>query len=204
MTRIILVRHGHVEWHQPERFRGRADLVLSERGRRQARATALHIAATWRLDAIHTSPLTRCRETGATIAAPFRLALQPAYGLIDIDYGDWQGLTHDEARARWPEETAVWFHRPHLAAIPNGESLAAVLSRASAALRDILRRQADGTIAIIGHDSVNRVLLLFALGLGLDRYWHIEQDACAINQIDFADGEFTIRSLNETQHLPPP
>jgi broad specificity phosphatase PhoE len=201
MTKIVLVRHGHVAWHAPERFRGRADLELSERGRRQARAAALHIAATWRLDAIYTSPLGRCLATAAAIAAPFRLDPQPVAGLADIDYGEWQGLTHEDAQARWPQETALWFSRPHLAAIPGGESLAAVLSRSSTALRDILRRHAEDTIAIVGHDSVNRVLLLFALGLPLSAYWHIGQDACAISEVDFADGEFAIRSLNETQHL---
>jgi probable phosphoglycerate mutase len=203
MTKIILVRHGHVAWHAPERFRGRAELELSERGRRQARAAALQVAATWRLDAIYTSPLGRCLATAAAIAAPFRLDPQPVGGFADIDYGEWQGLTHDDARARWPEETAAWFRAPHLAAIPGGESLAAVLSRASAALRDILHRHPSETVAIVGHDCVNRVLLLFALGL-LSGYWHIGQDACAINEIDFADREFTIRGLNATQHLPPP
>lgn len=201
MTGIILVRHGHVAWHDPVRFRGRADLDLSERGRRQAQAAASLIAATWRLDAVYTSPLRRCRDTAAAIAAPFRLVPQPQDGLVDIDYGEWQGLTREEAAARWPQETDTWFRRPHLAAIPGGESLAAVLARASAALLDILRRHPEGTVAVIGHDSVNRVLLLFVLGSPLSRYWQIEQEPCAINELQFADGEFVVRGLNATQHL---
>jgi broad specificity phosphatase PhoE len=80
MIRIILVRHGHVDWLAPERFRGRAELPLSDLGRRQAQAAAEYIAAGWKPEAIYTSPLGRCRETGAVIAAPFPLEPQPVEG----------------------------------------------------------------------------------------------------------------------------
>jgi phosphoserine phosphatase len=201
MTRIILVRHGHVDWLAPERFRGRAELALSDLGHRQAQATARYIAATWKPDAVYTSPLGRCRDTGAAIVAPFQLEPQPIDGLCDIDYGEWQGLTRDEARARWPDDTELWFRAPHLAAIPGGETLAALFSRATAALRDILQHHPDGTAVLVGHDSVNRALLLFALELPLSRYWHLRQEPCAINELFFEDGSFVIRSINETQHL---
>jgi probable phosphoglycerate mutase len=169
MIRIILVRHGHVDWLMPERFRGHAELPLSSRGRRQALAAAGYIAASWKPDAVYTSPLGRCRETGAAIAAPFRLEPQPIDGLADIDYGEWQGLTRDQAKERWPDETELWFRVPHLAAIPGGETLAVVLSRASAALRDVLRHHPEQSVVLVGHDSVNRVLLLFTLELPLSR-----------------------------------
>jgi len=201
MTRIILVRHGHVDWLAPERFRGRAELPLSDLGRRQAQAVAGYVAATWKPEAVYTSPLGRCRETAAAIAAPLRLEPQPVDGLADIDYGQWQGLTRAEAKQLWPDETELWFRLPHLAAIPHGETLAAVLSRATAALRDIVRRHRDGTVALIGHDSVNRVLLLFALELPLSRYWHLRQDPCCVNELLFDNGSFVIGSINQTRHL---
>ena len=47
MTKLILVRHGHVEGITPERFRGRAALPLTEQGRREAEMTAAYIAASW-------------------------------------------------------------------------------------------------------------------------------------------------------------
>ena len=40
MMRFILVRHGHVEGIEPERFRGRADLSLTKQGEGQAQALA--------------------------------------------------------------------------------------------------------------------------------------------------------------------
>ena len=201
MVRIILARHGHVDWLAPEQFRGRAELPLSDLGRRQAQAVARYIAATWKPEAVYTSPLGRCRETGAEIAAPFRLELRPVDGLADIDYGEWQGLTRDEAQERWPDETELWFRTPHIAAIPGGETLAALLSRTSAALRDILWRHPDQTVVLVGHDSVNRVLLLFALEAPLSRYWHLRQEPCAVNELFFDNDSFIIGSINQTQHL---
>jgi phosphoserine phosphatase len=125
MTKLILVRHGHVEGISPERFRGRAELPLTETGRREAAATAVRIAANWRPAAIYTSPMGRCVETGAAIGKPLSLSGSVMPGVNDIDYGDWQGLTNDEARASWPDELETWYRHPDWAAIPRGETLAA-------------------------------------------------------------------------------
>jgi probable phosphoglycerate mutase len=57
MTKIILVRHGHVEGISPERFRGRADLLLTAEGRRQTEAVASRIQVSWNPAAVYTSPL---------------------------------------------------------------------------------------------------------------------------------------------------
>jgi probable phosphoglycerate mutase len=201
MTELVLLRHGHVDWHDPERFRGRAELALSDLGRRQARAAALAVAATWKPDAVYTSPLGRCRETAAAVAAGLRRAVQPIAALADIDYGAWTGLTREEAAARWPDEVERWYRAPHLAAIPGGETLAALLARTSAALYDLLRRHPAETLVIVGHDSVNRVLLLQALELPLSRYWRLRQDPCGVSSLSFENDAFVVRSLNETGHL---
>jgi probable phosphoglycerate mutase len=120
MTKLILVRHGHVEGISPERFRGRADLPLTETGRREAEATAKYIAASWRPAAIYTSPMGRCVDTGAAIGKALGLTPSVVLRLNDIDYGDWQGLTRDEAHARWPAEIDLWYAHPDWAALPNG------------------------------------------------------------------------------------
>ena len=201
MTKIILVRHGHVEGISPERFRGRADLMLTAEGRRQAEATARRIQAAWTPVAVYTSPLSRCRATGEAIAKPFGLSPATRDGLIDIDYGQWQGLTPGEARSRWPEPLDTWYRAPDWAAIPGGETLQQVLTRTVAALRDVIGRHPSDSVVLVGHDSVNRVMLLHALGLPLSRYWRLGQHPCAINEIEFSGDGFAVLSMNETYHL---
>jgi phosphoserine phosphatase len=201
MTKIILVRHGHVEGISPERFRGRAELELTTEGRRQAKATARRIRASWIPVALYASPLSRCLTTAEAIGRLFDLTPTPIAGLMDIDYGEWQGLTPDEVARKWPETLDTWQRAPHWAAIPGGESLQDVLTRAVAALREVIGRHAGDTVVLVGHDSVNRVILLHALDLPLSRYRRLGQDPCAINEIDFSAGEFTVRSVNGTYHL---
>src|SRR5712675_2790780 len=146
MTKIILVRHGHVEGISPERFRGRADLALTTEGRRQADATARRIHAGWAPAAIYTSPLSRARGTGEAIGKPFGLSPSLLDGLVDIDYGQWQGLTPDEVRARWPALLDTWYRAPDWAAIPGGETLQELAARAVSALREVMRRHPQDTV----------------------------------------------------------
>src|SRR4030042_5223955 len=118
MTRIILVRHGETEWNRVERFRGRADVPLNGTGLFQAQATGRRIADEWRPVAVYSSPLSRAIRTAEAIAWHFDLRIQIHTGLIDINYGEWQGLTPDEARACWLEAGDAWDNAPHTAHIP--------------------------------------------------------------------------------------
>jgi phosphoserine phosphatase len=201
MAKIILVRHGHVEGISPERFRGRADLPLTAQGRRQADATARYVAARWRPAAVFTSPLSRCRAVAAAIATPFNLQPEAVLDLVDIDYGEWQGLTPDDVRARWPELLATWRRAPDLAQIPGGETLAQVRDRAAAALRDIVARHANETAVVVAHNVVNRVLVLHVLAAPLSSFWLIRQDPCGISEIDITDERSLVLGVNHTDHL---
>jgi probable phosphoglycerate mutase len=199
--RILLTRHGQVEWNRSERFRGRAELALNELGIAQAEAIAKRIAESWQPVAVYTSPLSRAVRTGEAIAAPLGLTAQPLALLNDIDYGKWQGLTADEVRARWGAMIDQWQQTPHLVRIPGGETLQDVLVRAADLLREMLQRHADETVVLVGHDSLNRVLLLNVLGLPLARYWRLSQGNCALSIIDTADGDYNVVTMNGTGHL---
>jgi phosphoserine phosphatase len=204
MTTIILVRHGHVPGISPERFRGRSELALTPQGRRQAELTALRISTGWKPSAIYVSPLSRCQDTGAAIGRPLGLVPTPLDGLADIDYGQWQGLTPDEARTRWPQQVDLWYRMPDQAEIPGGETLAQVRARVMDALHTVCARHDTETVVLVSHDSINRVLLLHALNASLSHYWRIRQHPCAINEIEFGDSGFVIVSVNQTDHLREP
>jgi len=204
MTKILLTRHGHVEGIKPERFRGREPLALTARGRKEAALVAERIAGAWCPVKIYTSPLERCVATGSAIAAACGIAADVCGDLNDIDYGAWQFTTFDAAKADDPSLFAAWFSTPHLVRFRNGESLQDVAARTANALRFVLSRHGDDTIVLVGHDSVNRVLLLQILDLPLSAYWRVAQDPCSLNEIDIEDGKICILRLNETHHLDAP
>jgi len=201
MTRIILIRHGQTEWNRVERFRGRADVPLNETGLKQAEATGIRVAKMWKPTAIYSSPLSRAVKTAEATARHFGLTVQVHEGLADIDYGDWQGLSPDEVRARWAGILDAWYNAPHLAKIPNGETLSDLRERAMKTVNELAARHAGKTILLLGHTVINRIILLGVLGLGNERFWRIKQDTCAINLFDVEDGDYTLVSLNDTCHL---
>ena len=169
MTRFILVRHGQTEWNRVERFRGRADIALNTVGLAQAEATGARVSRTWLPVAVYTSPLSRAVQTAEAIAKHFHLPVQQHAGLVDIDYGAWQGLTPEEVRQRWPEEFDAWYNRPHLAHIPGGETLSDLRARAMPMLDELAAHHAGETVVLVGHTVINRILLLGPLGRGIAR-----------------------------------
>lgn len=203
MTCVILVRHGQTEWNLAERFRGRADVPLDEIGLAQAEATARRIAAEWQPVAVYSSPLRRAVKTAEAIARQLGLQVQTHQGLIDINYGQWQGLTREEARDRWPDVFEAWYLKPGTARIPGGETLSQLRVRAMEAVRELAARHQGETIVLVGHTVVNRAILLETLGLRNNRFWRLRQDTCAINVFEVDDGgeDFTLVSLNDTCHL---
>jgi broad specificity phosphatase PhoE len=201
MTKILLTRHGEVEGIRPERFRGRADLALTERGEAQARLLGQRIEAGWRPRFVYTSPARRCIATGAAIASACGIEAGILEELNDIDYGSWQFKSHEEVHQSEPEAFAAWFATPHLFRFPNGDSLQDLVARTSEALRIVLARHADETIVAVAHESVNRALLLQLLDQPLSSYWTVVQHPCCVNEIDVTDGRVRIVRINETHHL---
>jgi phosphoserine phosphatase len=201
MTKILLTRHGHVDGIKPERFRGREPLDLTARGRAEATALAQRIAGAWQPSHIYTSPLGRCIETATAIAKACGIAAKTCDELNDIDYGAWQFKTFTDAKGQNPTLFAAWLATPHLVRFPNGESLQDVAARLANAVRMLLARHAEETIVLVGHDSVNRVLLLGFLDLPLSAYWRFAQEPCCLNEIDVGGGSVCVRGINATQHL---
>jgi broad specificity phosphatase PhoE len=201
MTRFILVRHGQTEWNRVERFRGRADVPLNETGLAQAEATGERVAAEWEPVAVYSSPLSRAVRTAEAIAKHFNLKVRARPNLADIDYGEWQGLTPDEARARWSEEVEAWYSAPLDARIPGGETLADLRARAMAEIKELGKLHEGDTIVLAGHTVINRIILLGVLGLGNERFWRLRQEPCAINVFEWDGSDFVLNSMNDTCHL---
>ena len=201
MTRVILLRHGHVEGIKPHKFRGQLDYDLTKIGQQQARQTAHLIQARWSPDAIYSSPLKRCLETAAEISSLFALKVTPIADLTDIDYGYWQGLTVEEVQASWKGLLDAWYRAPQTIAFPKGESLGEVEGRALRAFHRLLDKHPEETIVVVGHDSINRIILLTMLGLPLSRYWLLSLAPCGVTYFEYQENQLTIRSINETAHL---
>ncbi len=203
MTRILMVRHGHVEGIEPPRFRGRCETPLTELGQRQAAATASRIAASAKVAAVWTSPVQRCVATGWAIAAATGAPQQVAPALNDLDYGDWTWLTYEAARAADPDLFDRWYSAPASVRFPNGESLQDLVLRAGDALRlAAAEGVGDGRVLVlVTHDSLGRAILMQALDQPLSAYRRLVISPCGISDIDAAAGHTQVLGVNATEHL---
>jgi phosphoserine phosphatase len=201
MTTLIIVRHGHTALNDGDRFRGRTDTPLDDQGLREAEITAQAIAKRWKLSAVYTSSVSRAHVTGEIIGKPFGLPAIDEPGILDMDYGEWTGLTFDEARAHDAEIYKICMERPSAFRPPKGESFEELRARSVAAVKSIARRHPNQAVAVVTHNVVNRVILLGFLETSTDLFWRMHQGTCAINVLEYDGQGYGIELINDTSHV---
>ena len=201
MTQIILARHGETEWNVEQIFRGRIDIELNETGVRQAELLAEYLS-NLKIDAVYSSPLRRALKTAEMIASHHKLDVEIAPGLIDFDYGKWQGLPHQEVKDKYKELYGKWLKNPHQVKMPDGESLNDVRERALSVVDDVVAKY-EGTVVLVSHRVVNKVLICALLGLDNSHFWNIKQDTCGTTTFAYEDKRFILTKHNNTSYLKP-
>lgn len=241
-TILALVRHGESEWIAEGRFQGRGDPPLSDMGLRQAAAVAARMAAPAQMPslpipdhppvAIWHSPLLRAAQTAQAIyeARAADAPLRSLDSLLELAQGEWEGLTHDEVRARYPEELAAWRDDPLNNHAPGGESLQDARARARQAWETILDDDGEVTAAdegpgklpaepvlgyeraseaddgpvwtlVVAHDGVLRLLMLDLLGMGIEHFWSFPLALASVTVLDLSAGVVQLRAHNLDEHI---
>ncbi len=199
MTELILTRHGETVWNVERTFRGRADVDLDGMGIKQAELLSKYLGK-WELEAIYSSPLKRALDMATTIARCQKVGVRVAEGLTDFDYGEWHSLPEQEVQKRYPALLNEWHNNPRKVRIPGGESLQDVGKRAVEVVNDVLSRH-KGSVVLMSHRVVIKVLICYLLGLDNSRFWDIRQDVCGITIFNYMDGRPVLTRLSDTSHL---
>ena len=198
MTVFHLLRHGEPAIFG--RLNGRLPGVgLSEKGRAEAAMQAGRLAGE-KIEAIYSSPLQRTRETAEILAERLGLPIGYREDVIEIDYGEWTGLTFDQIRQ--DERWQMWSRSRSIAAVPGGESWRQVQERVVGALFDLHRAHPGGSVVTVSHGDVIRAALLFALGMPLDFYSRIEIAFASLSTIRLDGAGIRVVTLNEWPRLP--
>jgi broad specificity phosphatase PhoE len=199
MAKFILVRHGETLWNVEKIYRGRMDVNLDEVGIKQAELLGKYLS-NWELEAIYASPLRRALDTANIIARYQKVGVHVAEGLIDFDYGEWQSLPEQEAKRLYSTLHSEWHDNPHKVKMPGGESLEDVRRRAIEVVNDVLSKY-QGSVVLVSHRVVNKVLICSLLGLDNSHFWNIKQDVGGITIFNYVDGHFVLTRHNDTSHL---
>ena len=190
MATVILARHGRTTANTSGVLAGRSKGVrLDEHGVEQARAAAGRVSGL-RLAAIVSSPLERCRDTAREIGAlqPVPVRVVNDRRLVECDYGSWTGQ-EIKRLAKDPLWKTVQTH-PAGVTFPEGESMAAMMARGVAGVRDWDARieaehGPDAVWLAVSHGDVIKSVLADALGLHLDLFQRIVVDPASLSVIRY-------------------
>lgn len=157
---VLFVRHGENPANLANQLSCRlVDFSLTDRGRRQAEALAAHLAAGHEgpISALFASPLRRAHETAAIIGARLGLETTVLEELRELDCGQLEGRSDEEAWAIHDEIDRAWVSGVAGATFPGGEDLTTLLGRFARGLGQIVRRNPDGRSVVVGHAGLMRI-----------------------------------------------
>jgi broad specificity phosphatase PhoE len=183
MTRVLLIQAGPTPWDVEGRLGGRHSLPLEPEARGWIQQT---------IDQLIEPPVVvyrakrneACDETAKLIAAKFKLRPRDNADVDEIDVGLWQGLTRSELRSRFPKAFAQWERNPAAVNPPDGETLADAMDRLAGALRNIVWRSRETTIAIAMRPMSMRVAAGILIGESLDQIAEHLHEAAPLETIE--------------------
>ena len=200
-TRMLLLRHGQTALSVDQRYSGRGNPALTDLGLAQAKAAAQAIGKRGEFGAIVTSPLGRTRQTADEVGSVLGLKPTVVEGLIETDFGAWEGLTFSEASTQDPDVHGRWLSDDTVCP-PRGESFAGVRERVAQAREQLCRDYPEQTIVVVSHVTPIKTLLQLGLGVGSGILFRLHLDLASLSIVEFyPDGGSVVRLVNETSYL---
>ncbi|WP_092785281.1 bifunctional RNase H/acid phosphatase [Actinokineospora terrae] len=203
-TKILLLRHGQTPMSVDRRYSGRGDVDLTELGATQAQAAGRRIAKLDGVDAdtpILASPLARTAATAAVVAAETGGRVRTHSGLLETDFGRWEGLTFTEAAERDQDLHRRWLSDTSVTA-PGGESFDAVHRRVTEVRDELVEEFAGRTVLVVSHVTPIKSLLRLGLDVGPSLLFRLHLDLASLSIVEFyPDGNASVRLVNDISHL---
>lgn len=202
-TMIYLVRHGETALTPLRKFSGTGALnpELNEKGLAQAAAVALEIAKL-NPEILIASPLMRTKQTAEAIAGTTGLSIIFDEIWFELSYGDWDGLTFEEVKSKYPIEYQAWLNSSSYAPA-GGESYDQAELRVEAGLEKIAAEFPGQRVVVVTHNGIIKLSAQIVTGAPTQAVFHIDAAPCSITSLSIwpSDGLRALRSLNETGHL---
>jgi len=193
---LILVRHGETLWNREGRVQGFSDIDLSEVGVFQARQLALSLKAA-SISSIYSSPLNRALNTARIINEHHQAPIRIEPGLMEMDQGDFEGLTFRELMACEKNFMRKWISDPASIQMPNGESFVEVQQRAWMVIEGIIEQSANALI--VSHNFTIAAILCKINEISLAQFRTVCVDTASRTHIKFENGVASVAMFNRTE-----
>ncbi|GAA3684783.1 bifunctional RNase H/acid phosphatase [Lentzea roselyniae] len=200
-TRLILLRHGQTRLSVERRYSGRGDHPLTELGLEQAAKAAERLSKVDGIAAIISSPLQRAVQTAQALGQRTGVEVVTHQGLIETDFGTWEGLTFAEAAQQDPEIHRRWLGDTSVQP-PGGESFDEVNARVRKARSEIIAKFGGKTLVLVSHVTPIKTVLRQALDVGPQFLFRMHLDLTGVSIAEFyPDGHASVKLVNDTSHL---
>jgi len=195
---LILVRHGETPFNRERKVQGITDMELNDSGLRQAHQLALALKD-HEIHQIYSSPLKRACKTAEAINQFHNVPIHRRSGLMEMDQGDFEGLSFKELMACEKDFLRRWIADPAMTKMPNGESFIEVQERAWNAIEDIIMQ--DENALVVSHNFTIAAILckIKCVDLSLFRDSCVETASKTI--VQFTNGVGKIGLFNDRSHL---
>ncbi len=181
VEKVYLLRHGHIDNGSEKRYLGRTDVPLDSLGKEQAQVLHDYFKAI-PIDMFFSSPLKRCLQTMQLLCVDKKRHYQILEAFAEIDMGDWENVAMSYIQSQYPELYAQRGEDLEHFTPPNGESFHDMAKRVRDAF-DAITHHATGTLLIVAHAGVNRMLLARILGIAINDMFSIEQPYACVNEL---------------------
>ncbi|MCC5908539.1 MAG: histidine phosphatase family protein [Balneolaceae bacterium] len=199
--RLFIARHGETEYNRKGLMQGRGiDAPLNKTGIKQAEALAGYLNQ-YQVDLLATSTLIRAMQTAEIYQKNTNVRFLKNSDLDEMNFGDYEGVDYNSAINELGELVKAWQKGEVFLKVPGGESPGEVFERADAAVQKYIRSLQKGTLVLVVHGRLIRILLSEWLGYGLKNMEQIEHTNGAVNQLIFNGKGFEPVYLNKTDHL---
>jgi len=197
MTRLILIRHGESDWNVEKRKQGRNDQPLNEKGATQAKLAAEHVKTNYKIEKVWSSPLQRCSNT----AALFNMPVSTSDHLLEIDYGEWEGMLTSDIEANYSLHLNAQVDE---ADPPGGELRSNLPTRGHLWIEESQIAETGGDVVLVGHGGSMKGLITALLNLPDTAMDTLTIDNCSTTVVDISSNPNTpnkLVTLNHTNHL---
>jgi len=167
---LIMIRSGATDYELQGRIRGAVDIPLCGAGVTEAEQTA-SLLLTAPPVAIYSSEELSAVETSHIIGRALGLRPRTLPNLQNLDLGLWQGMLVEDIRRKQPRLSRQWLDNPWAIAPPDGELVEEACERVEAALERLLRRHADGRVALVVPAPLDRIVRWLVAGEAMGDLW---------------------------------
>lgn len=182
--KLFFIRHGQTDWNVNDKIQGSCDTELNDEGVLQAEELSQNILKQdYMLSKIYSSPQKRAVQTAKILSTATNVKYELHEGLEEINLGEWEGLSWDEVKRRYPTEYNEWYSNRRYTKPPKGESYQDMLQRVLASIHKINLENTDN-VAIVTHNAVIMCLQCYLTNTPFEKMIKFKAENSSITEID--------------------